>query len=95
MSLLAGMSRSTFAKQFQHTFSMTPGQFISKTRLYHAAKLLRSTPLPVKLIAATSGFASRSHFSRAFRAAYGVDPTAFRENVREVALDPPAGVRGS
>ena len=46
--------------------------------LHHAAGLLKSTRLPVKVIAATIGFSSRSHFSRAFRDGYGVDPTAYR-----------------
>ncbi len=95
MASIAGMSRSNFAVQFRTTFDMTPGEFISKTRLYHAAKLLRSTPFPVKLIAAHAGFASRSHFSRAFRAVYGMDPTLFREKLRSAPLHPPTGVRGS
>ncbi len=95
MASLAGMSRSTFAAQFKTTFAMTPGDFISKTRLYHAARLLRSTPLPVKLIAATAGFASRSHFSRVFRAAYGTDPTLFRERAGDAAIDPPYSPGGS
>jgi len=45
---------------------------------HHGAELLRSTKLPVKLIAASIGFASRSHFSRAFASAYGADPSRFR-----------------
>jgi AraC-like DNA-binding protein len=85
----AGMSRSSFCRQFQTAFGMSPIDFVAKTRLYHAAQLLRSTPLPVKVIAGTVGFSSRSHFSRAFKAAYGTDPTAFRANVAAGAIDPP------
>jgi len=40
--------------------------------------LLRSTAMPVKTVAGTVGFASRSHFSRAFRDVYGIDPLNFR-----------------
>jgi AraC-like DNA-binding protein len=92
MARMSGMSRSNFAQQFHSAFGITPANFVLKTRLYHAAQLLRSTPLPVKTIAGTSGFSSRSHFSRTFRAAYGVYPAAFRNNIREGAIDPPSGL---
>jgi AraC-like DNA-binding protein len=91
----AGMSRSTFARQFNHAFQMSPMEFVAKTRLYHAADLLRSTKLPVKVVAASTGFSSRSHFSRAFRDAYGSDPTHFRKTEGETALDAPRALRGS
>ncbi len=89
MASIAGMSRSNFAQQFRDAFGMSAMTFVAKTRLYHAAQLLRSTPLPVKVIAGTAGFASRSHFSRSFKAQYGTDPTAFREEHGVRAIDPP------
>lgn len=91
----AGMSRSTFARRFTGAFEMSPMEFVAKTRLYHAADLLRSTKLPVKVVAASVGFSSRSHFSRAFRDAYGSDPTAFRNREGSAALDAPRALRGS
>lgn len=77
---LAGMSRAAFASEFLKTFAITPMKFVTKTRLQHAADLLRSTTVSVKVIAASIGFSSRSHFSRAFRDAYGIDPRNFRRN---------------
>ena len=74
----AGMSRSAFAREFAQTFAISPMAFVAQTRLNHAAGLLKSTRLPIKVIAATIGFSSRSHFSRAFRDVHGVDPTAYR-----------------
>jgi AraC-like DNA-binding protein len=78
LARVAGMSRSAFAKTFSETFGETPMDFVLRTRLHHAAELLRITDLPVKAIAASTGFASRSHFSRAFKAAFGADPSAYR-----------------
>lgn len=78
LASIAGMSRSAFAREFSQAFAMSPMAFVARTRLHHAAELLRSTNMPVKVIAATIGFSSRSHFSRAFRDAYGADPSAFR-----------------
>ncbi len=75
----AGMSRTAFTKAFAHAFGQTPMDFVQKTRLHRAAELLAFTQLPVKVIAASVGFASRSHFSHAFRTAYNADPTAYRK----------------
>lgn len=77
----AGMSRSAFAREFSQTFAMSPMEFVARTRLHQAAELLRSTNMPVKVIAASIGFSSRSHFSRAFRDGYGADPTAYRRAI--------------
>jgi len=75
----AGMSRSAFAREFSHTFKLSPMEFVAKTRLHHAAEMLRSTTVPIKVVAASAGFSSRSHFSRAFRDSYGADPSQFRK----------------
>ena len=87
----AGMSRSAFAREFSSTLTMSPMAFVAKTRLHHAAQLLKSTKLPVKVIAASIGFASRSHFSRAFSSAYGADPSTFR-NAPSASSITPIGV---
>lgn len=84
LASIAGMSRSAFAREFSHAFAMSPMAFVAKTRLHHAAELLQSTNMPVKVIAASIGFSSRSHFSRAFRDAYGTDPSAYRRGEPEV-----------
>ncbi|MDH7971081.1 AraC family transcriptional regulator [Sphingomonas sp. AR_OL41] len=78
LARVAGMSRSAFAREFSNNLAMSPMAFVARTRLHHAAELLAATRLPVKVIAASVGFASRSHFSRAFSAAYGADPSGYR-----------------
>jgi AraC family transcriptional regulator, activator of mtrCDE len=77
---IAGMSRSTFIRHFRRIMRTPPLEYLKRIRLEEARTLLRSTNLPVKTVAAQSGFASRSHFSRLFRAAYGEDPSAFRQH---------------
>ena len=54
-------------------------EFVARTRLDHARNLLLSTQLPVSIVANRVGFISRSHFSRAFRNAFGMDPTKLRK----------------
>ncbi|CAH0355412.1 MULTISPECIES: AraC family transcriptional regulator [Sphingomonadaceae] len=75
----AGMSRSKFAKMFAETVGSPPMEFVARTRLDHARNLLLSTQLPVSIVANRVGFISRSHFSRAFRNTFGMDPTKMRK----------------
>jgi len=89
LAAVAGMSRSVFARDFMNAFSIGPMEFVARTRLRHAAEMLRSTTVSIKVIASSIGFASRSHFSRAFRDAYGTDPRSFRKAVSVPQLDVP------
>lgn len=74
----AGMSRSGFADRFTWVFGLPPIEFVKRVRLRHAAELLRATDLPVVAVAAAVGYGSRSYLARAFHAAYGLDPKAYR-----------------
>jgi AraC-like DNA-binding protein len=47
----------------------------------------------VKSIAASVGYASRSHFSRAFQAKFGIDPSSFRSPRKGELIDDPAPVK--
>jgi AraC-like DNA-binding protein len=74
----ASMSRSVFAERFYVVYGQTPFAFVQTTRLRNAARLLIVSDMPVKAIAHSVGYASRSHFSRAFRSAFGQDPSGYR-----------------
>jgi AraC family transcriptional regulator, activator of mtrCDE len=74
LAAVAGMSRSAFAQAFAATYDQGPLDFVRRLRLRLAANLLTTTDLPIKVIAASIGYASRSYFSRAFKASYGTTP---------------------
>ena len=74
----AGMSRSAFSRQFKAAVHESPMEFVTRVRLEHARRLLLGTARPVEAIASSIGLRSRSHFSRAFRRQFGIDPSAFR-----------------
>ena len=75
---LAHMSRSVFARRFHECFACTPMDYVRDTRLRRAAQLLHRGELSVNDVATHVGFASRSHFSRAFQAHFGCSPSKFR-----------------
>lgn len=79
LAKLSGMSRSLFAERFVEAFERPPIDLLRQVRLHRAANLLRSTKLPVQVIAVAVGYTSRSYFTRAFRSAYGADPRSFRD----------------
>jgi AraC-like DNA-binding protein len=85
---ISGMSRATFAQRFREAFGRTAMDFVKEVRLRRAADLLCSSDLPVKTIAARVGFASRSHFSRAFKAHMGSDPASYRARAFESRAAP-------
>lgn len=76
---IAGMSRSRFTHHFTRAYDCTPKAFVQAVRLASAARLLKQSDLPVKSIAASVGYSSRSHFSRTFHERFGLDPSAFRQ----------------
>lgn len=79
---VSGMSRSTFAKRFSDAYGNGPMELLRDLRMQRAATSLIETDIPVKRIAEMSGFRSRSAFTRAFEAATGVSPQAFRHGNR-------------
>ncbi len=79
---VAGMSRAAFAKRFTEAYGAGPMELLRSLRIRKAGELLRNTNLPVKRVAETIGFSSRSAFSRTFEATSGQSPGAFRKEAR-------------
>ena len=78
---LAGMSRASFSDHFSRAFAQGPIDFVQKTRLRVAARLLEVSDLPMKAIALSVGYAGSRPFSRAFEATYGALPTVYRNQM--------------
>ena len=76
---LASMSRATFMRIFQQQLGMPPGKFLTQVRLEMAAVLLKNTQKTILVIALEIGYQSEAHFSKAFKAIYGLSPSQFRK----------------
>lgn len=73
-----GVSRSYLFRAFQEVFQLSPREYLSQLRIQRACQLLRHSPLSVRAVATSVGFEDHYYFSRAFRQAMGVTPTAYR-----------------
>lgn len=91
---LAGMSRASFAGHFARALGGGPMEFVQGVRLRAAARLLETTALPLKVVAAAVGYGGATSLSRAFRVAYGLDPAAYRDQPRGRSLLDTATVDG-
>jgi AraC family transcriptional activator of mtrCDE len=78
LAALAGMSRASFSDHFSRTLGQGPIDFVQKSRLRVAARLLKVTDLPIKVVAQSVGYAGSRPFARAFQAGYGLTPQRFR-----------------
>lgn len=74
----SGLSRSAFMARFGELIGETPMVVLRRLRLQKAAELLRIKAMSVEQVANVAGYRSRNGFSRAFRRAYGSDPTKYR-----------------
>ncbi len=74
----AHLSPKHFARRWKLQIGMPPMEFLRRYRLQQAARLLENGSVPVSEAAARCGFEDAAHFSRAFRAHFGLSPTEFR-----------------
>lgn len=78
----AGMSRTSFAVQFQKLMLMSPMEYVTSWRMELAKKVLRQENTTVTDAAESAGYASDSAFARAFKKETGETPAAFqKENI--------------
>ena len=78
----AGLSSFHFLRLFSRVLGVTPHQYLVRSRLRHAARLLADDQRPVTEVALDVGFADLSNFVRTFRRAAGVSPRGFRRAAR-------------
>ena len=74
----ASVSVSEVLRCFRAGEHATPMEYLNRLRLEQARARLTTTALSVTDVAAECGFSSVAYFDRAFRARYGVSPTACR-----------------
>lgn len=75
----AGLSAFHFLRLFRSALGVTPHQYLVRSRLKNAARLLAEGERSISAIALDVGFADLSNFVRTFHRAAGLSPRAFRK----------------
>jgi AraC-like DNA-binding protein len=78
----ADISPFHFLRLFSSVLGVTPHQYLVRSRLRHAARLLADHDLSITDVAYDVGFGDLSNFVRTFHRAAGVSPRKFREASR-------------
>jgi AraC family transcriptional regulator len=82
MAREAGLSPFHFLRLFAKVLGVTPHQYLVRSRLRRAARLLAGDERSITEVALDVGFEDLSNFVRTFRRAAGVSPRRFRQASR-------------
>ncbi len=75
LASMAGMSLSTFYREFKEEFDETPHQWVKKRRLQLAYELLKTRQSTVSVVYHEVGFKDLAHFSKSFKKEYKINPS--------------------
>ena len=79
LARIASMSIYQLDRRMQRVFGLTTGQWVLKTRISHASRLLIETHMSVADVAMEAGYADQSAFTRQFRRSTGLSPSEHRK----------------
>lgn len=87
LAKVAGCCRVHLTRLFKKHMGIHTRDWLIQLRMRHACMMLKTTNLPVHLIAEEVGFDDPYHFSTAFRRTVGQPPTKYRKMAKSDALD--------
>ncbi len=76
---IACVSKTHLAHLFRTRLGTSPLRYLHQVRIETAKRLLGTSQLPIREVAAQVGFADPLYFSRAFRLTTGLSPKAYRK----------------
>ncbi|MEM9928737.1 MAG: AraC family transcriptional regulator [Bacteroidota bacterium] len=79
LAALTGMSLSTFYREFKKEFALPPHQWLMQRRLQEAYELIKNTEKSITSICYDLGFKDPGHFSRRFKAQFGIPPSGLKK----------------
>jgi AraC family transcriptional regulator len=81
MAAEMGVHPVHLCRTFSRHFDCTLGTYIRRLRVLRGWQLLTIGDTTLAEVAAQSGFADQSHFTRAFREHFGITPGRYRRHV--------------
>jgi transcriptional regulator GlxA family with amidase domain len=85
LAALVRLSASYFARAFKVSFGATPHDYLMRLRMQRAQLQLLGSDVPLAQIALDCGLCDQAHFSRVFRRATGISPSAWRRHHSKAA----------
>ncbi len=77
---ISGRSLSTFRREFESLFQITPAKWIQEKRLEKARSLFFSTQLTIANVCYEVGYENVSHFSRLYKSHFGYSPSETKKH---------------
>lgn len=87
LSAAMNMSRVQLYRRLKPLIRQAPAEYIKRIRLQKAKELLETTGLRIGEVAYRTGFQSQSHFTKVFTEHYGMPPSLFSRNNRNVTKE--------
>lgn len=87
LAYLAGLSLSSFKREFKKLYNDTPAHYIRNKKLEKAAQLLKNLETRVGDVAFECGFNDLANFSVIFQKKYGISPKNFQMSQIQKPLD--------
>jgi len=79
LAVQSGYASTYLSRKFKQRLGVPPSDYLLAVRLRRACALLKSTDLPITVIAHNVGFADNRYFSTCFHRAMGMTPRRFRQ----------------
>lgn len=77
LEAITGLTRYDLARQFKRTLGTSPHRYLVMRRLEFARERMHAGS-PLVDVACEAGFADQAHFTRTFKAAFGLTPARYR-----------------
>lgn len=87
ISVASGLSASYVSRLFKEETGCTFVSYVHNLRIQNAKRILESTELLVKDIAAECGFVDQTNFIRCFKLSEGITPSEYRKLKKENSLN--------
>ncbi|MEO1096898.1 MAG: AraC family transcriptional regulator [Bacteroidota bacterium] len=78
---LLHLSESIFKRKFKQVYQSAPGKYVLNKKLEKAADLLTNSSMRVGEVCFECGFGDVSNFTKAFKARYGIVPSAYSDSI--------------
>lgn len=81
LAYISGRSLSSFRREFESLFHVSPAKWIQEKRLQKAKELFLTTQLTIANVCYEVGYENVSHFSRLYKSYFGYNPTETKKQI--------------